>query len=323
MDQTTTMNGVKIPWYACLPLIALTVGVIWWQGTRQKEFLLAPDEPTLAKIRQETKDELKANVLIAPEEPARAIRVKPKKLVVPDADKDAQALLKPDDFGDPTVSPGLDCYLVLASRGATVMSNLAMQLEARGQTQRALLAWERVIDSTDADTSQQEVARKAIQRLRAETPLWNVDPSASTIIQLHVSCDRERGKTLESTLLEIIALWNQACSGLVELQLKTHSGPKAASGSPPQPVALWFTGVTTDAMAPKTLSVPLTNAPVEQQKQLLLTASYKLLKEGLKGRKDLRPLADPQGHDPAFLLGTAVTRRAWDLWAQHFSQKKP
>lgn len=317
------MSGVRIPWYACLPLVVLTIGVMWWQGTREKEFLSAPDEPTLARIREETKDELKATVSIAPEEPARAIRVKPKKLVLPDAEKEAQALLKPEDFGDPTVSPALDCYRNLAARGATVMSELATQLEVRGETQRALLAWERVIDATDADSSQQEAARKAILRLRNETPLWNVDPTTGTTAVLHVSCDKERGKALESTLQQIMVLLNRANSGLIDLQLKLQTSPKAASGAPPQPVALWFSGTTHDAVVSKTVSIPLTSTSEADQERLLLTAVYKLLRESLNGRLELRPLTDPQGHDPAVLLESAITRRAWETWAQLFAPKKP
>jgi hypothetical protein len=232
-------------------------------------------------------------------------------------------MLKPEDFGDPTVSPALDCYRHLAARGAMVMSDLATQLEVRGETQRALLAWERVIDATDADSAQQDGARKAIQRLRNETPLWNVDPTTSTTALLHVSCDRERGKALESTLKEILALMNRSSSGLIDLKLKLRTSPKAASGAPPQPVALWFSDTTKDDVISKTVSIPLTQASAEEQKRQLLTAIYKLLRESLKGRQDIRPLVDPQGHDPAVLLESAVTRRTWEAWAQLFAAKKP
>ena len=317
------MSGVKIPWYVYLPLVLLTMGVIWWQGTRQKEFLAAPDETTLIRIRQETSDELKATVSIAPEQPVRAIKVKPKKLVLPDAEPAPQAVLKPEDFGDLTVSPALDCYRSLAARGASVMTDLATQLELRGETQRALLAWERVIDSTDADTAQQEIARKAIQRLRNETPIWNVDPTSSTTAALHVSCDRERGKALESILPQIIAIMNRAGSGLIDIELKLQTSPKAASGTPPKPVALWISGTTNYASLSKTISIPLTNASADEQTRQLLAAVYKLLRESLNGRQDLRPLADPQGHDPAVLLESAVTRRAWEALAQLFARKKP
>lgn len=299
------------------------MGVIWWQGTRHKEFLAAPDETTLIRIRQETSDELKTTVSIAPEQPVRAIKVKPKKLVLPDAEPAPQAMLKPEDFGDLTVSPGLDCYRGLAARGAGVMTDLATQLELRGEIQRALLAWERVIDSTDADTAQQEVARKAIQRLRKETPIWNVDPTNGATALLHVGCDRERGKALESIWEQIIAILNRASSGLIDIQLKLQISPKAASGAPPQPVTLWFSSTKNDSFISKTISIPLTNASADEQTRQLLAAVYKLLRESLNGRQDLRPLADPQGHDPAVLLESAVTRRAWEAWAQFFMPKKP
>lgn len=317
------MRLVNIPWYASVPLMALTMGMIWWQGTQQKEYLAAPDEATLTRIRHETMDELKANASIAPEEPARAIRVKPKKLVLPDAETEARVPLKLEDFGDVTVSPALDCYHALATRGASVMSDVATQLEVRGEIQRALLAWERLVDSTDANSSQLEVARKAIQRLRGETPMWNVDPSASVPVFFHVSCDRLRGKALEPTLQQIVALMNQAGSGVFHLELKLQIGSKAALGSPPQPVAFWFSGTMNEAGMSKTVSIPLVDSPREVQQRLILLAVYKLVRESLLNQRDVRLPVDPQGQDPALLLESAVTRRAWDLWAQHFAPKKP
>lgn len=203
------------------------------------------------------------------------------------------------------------------------MSDLATQLEARGEIQRALLAWERIVDSTDADSSQLEAARKAIHRLRGETPLWNVDPTSGVAVLLNVSCDRERGKALEPTIQQAVALMNQSASGLINLQLKLQIGPKARAGAPPQPVALWFSGTMNDAVMSKTVSIPLTDVSAEMQQRQILSSVYKLLRESMQGRKDLRPLLDPQGQDPAVLLENAVTRRAWELWAQLFAAKKP
>jgi hypothetical protein len=312
---------VRVPWYAYLPLILLTVGLTWWQGSKKKEFLVPPDEKALAQIRQQTKEELKATDSIVQERP---ILVKPKKLILPEEHKDQGSLssLKPEEFGDPTVAPGLDGYRALAGKGAMLLAELATQLESRGETQRALLAWERVIDSTEAELAQQDAASLAIQRLRGQLPNWNVDPTATKTVLLHARCGPERNRELEAIFLDIIALLNKASSGLIDFQLKLQPGPKPTKGSPPQPVALWFSGPTVDSVISKTASIPLANSPAEEQKNRLLLAVYKLLRDGSRIRPDLRPLRDPQSNDPVRLLETAITRRTWELWAQTFASKK-
>lgn len=299
----------------------LTIGLTWWLGTQQREFVMPPDENALAQIREQTKEELKAADFITPEQP---IRVKPKKLPLPDAEKEAQALatLKPEEFGDPTVAPGLDCYRVHAGRGATLLADLATQLETRGDMQRALLAWERVVDSAEADSSQLDTASDAIQRLRGRVPLWNVDPTTTTTILLNARCHPEHKQALEPIFLEIISVLNKSNCGLIDFQVKLQSGPKPVKGLPPQPVALWFSGAAGDSAISKTISIPLASSSTEQQKNQLLLALYKLLRDSFRDHATLRPLRDPMGHDPAILLETAITRRTWEVWAQTFTSKK-
>ncbi|MFY7817647.1 MAG: hypothetical protein ACOVRB_04700 [Akkermansiaceae bacterium] len=314
---------MRIPWYACLPLILLTVGLVWWQGSQDREFVTPPSDDAIAQIKEQTKNEIHVVDSILPPEPDRAIRVKPKKLVVPEAEKDAIALLKPEEIGHPSITPGIDCYRTLAGRGAVLLSDLANQLESRGETQRALLAWERIIDSSAADSSQLDTARKAVQRLRTQVTPWNVDPTSSVSVVLHANCDRERGKSIESILREVVTLFNQAGSGLFELKLKVQTISKPAKGAPPLPVALWFSSATSATSGSKAVSIPLATDSPEEQKKQLLVATCKLLREGARGIPGLKPLAEPSSQDPLDFLETAVTRRTWEMWSQTFLPKKP
>ena len=318
---------MKIPFYFSIPLALVTMGLVWWQGTKGKDFTTPPDQATLASVKQEVREELKATDSIAPEEAPQAIKVKPKTLLMPQAEAEAQAAaepaLKPEDFGDLTVSPGLDCYLKIAERGAALMIDLATQLEIKGETQRALLAWERVLDATEADAAQLDTARKAVERLRSQVPLWNVDPIASHTVTLHATCDRDRAKTLEPLLDQMMAEMHQASAGLIIFKLSLQSGPKPAADAPPQPVTLSFSGPVKEAAATKTLSVPLTSDEPAAQTSRLLGQIYKLIRDDLGRQQALRPLMDSSEVEPSILLESAITRRAWQVWGQSLDPKNP
>jgi hypothetical protein len=319
--QFLTLSAVKIPFYVSLPLALLTMGVIWWQGTKGKDFTTPPDAAALAIVKQEIREELKATDSIEPEEPAQAIRVKPKTLLMPNAEAEPQAAaeptLKPEDFGDLSVSPGLDCYLAMAERGAAIMIDLATQLEIKGETQRALLAWERVLDATEADAAQQDTARKAVLRLRTQVPLWNVDPISTRQLVLLAGCDRERAKAIEPILQEMVASLLDISSGLVECKLELQAGAKPDPAKPRQPIALSFRGSSAGAPASKTLTLPTLPESLPEQKNLLRLQCYKLIRDGISSQANLRPLAEPPtGSDAESLLRGAITRRTWSQWAE-------
>lgn len=313
---------MRVPIYVTLPLIALSMGVIWWLGTKEKKFNDPPPASELTAVREKTLQELKAAASIAPEEPRAAIKVRPA-LQKLDASGPKASSLEPKDFGELTVSPALDCYLPIAGRGADVMIDLATQLELKGQTQRALLAWERVLDSTPASPEQQDTARKAIARYRSQLPPWNVDPLTTQRVVLHARCDRDRAKLVEPMLKEIIGLLNEASSGVVECVLELQIGAKASAGKPQQPLALWFQGTSADSPTSKILTIPSLPASAAEQKQFLVLQSYKLIRDGLSSQSNLRPPAESSsGDEAAQMLSSAITRYSWGLWSQILSAKK-
>lgn len=316
----TRVSAVRVPIFVTLPLVCLTIGLIWWQGTKGKNFTTPPADPALAAVREKTLLELKAADSIAPEESTTAIRVKPKKLVLPESEQPSPPkppTLQPQDFGDLTVSPALDCYLSVAERGADVMMDLATQLEVKGEAQRALLAWERLLDTTPANPEQQETARKAIARLRPQLPLWNVDPVTAQRLVLKVSCDRDRAKAIEPVLQEIVTSLSDISSGLIECKLELQAGAKPDPQKPRQPLALWFHGTSADAPTSKTLTLPTLPENLPEQKNLLYLQLYKLVRDGVSTQSILRPLVEPpSGIDAELLLRSAITRRAWSQWGE-------
>ena len=73
-----------------------------------------------------------------------------------------------------------------------------------GEFQRALLAWERVIDLTKPDETQAAAAISAIKRLRPTLPNWNTSPESAIAIELHAGTGKTMAKTL-TPVLESVA----------------------------------------------------------------------------------------------------------------------
>lgn len=200
------------------------------------------------------------------------------------------------------------------------MIELATELETKGELQRALLAWERVLDATPADLAQQETARKAVERLRPLVPLWNVDPLSAQSVILCISCDSDHAKTLEPLLQEICQQLHSASSGLIECKLELKEGPKATANAPRQPVAIWFRGVAADSIQSKILTIPVLPDAAAEQKQLLLGNIYKLIRDGVQAQSALHPLIEWQaGNNATILLNSAISRRTWQVWGAVFS----
>lgn len=318
---------MRVPLILSLPLSLLTIGTIWWIGTKKYDFLTPPAEASLAEIRTQFSEELKATGSIAPEEPRKAIKVKPTRLAVPDPDIEVPVAATPDenlpDLGDIKVSPSLDALMPIAARGSDALIEAATQLELRGETQYALLAWERVLDASTPLPEQLEFARKAMLRLRPQLPQWNVDPLTTHQVTWHVQCDREHATTLEPILKEILQLLNEASSGLMECQLALKAGAPPRADAPRQPIALWFSGTKTGTGSTKTASLPLTTTVPQEQKNLLIKCLYQLIRDSLTNQPGLQPLLElPSQEDPAQWLQSTITRRAWERWISQLCEKK-
>lgn len=319
---------MRIPIYLALPLAFLSIGLVWWMGTKNKDFVTPPNAQTLASVREDALAALVApDSIIDEEDDSTAIKVKPARLVLPNPE---EAKPDPDPAentiapGDLTLSPGLDRYLTDAKKAADAMVTLATQLETAGESTHALLAWERVLDATPASPEQQEAARKAIARLRSQLPLWNVDPLAAQTIVLNISCDADRAKTIEPLLKEIATFLSSASSGLIECKLKLQAGAKPRADSPRQPLALSFQSSATDAVQSKTLTIPILSDTPEEQRPLLLGNIYKLVRDGISVRSELQALPEWQPTtDAASLLQHAITRRTWSVWAETFTPTNP
>ena len=288
-----------------------------------------PTAEAITAVQREARESLQIHDAILPDEPAKAILIKATKLTLPDPSLESAETVPVTteditDVGDLLSAPGLESYANLAEKGTAYLIALATTLETKGELQRALLAWERVVDIVTTDDSQYDTAIKAIQRLTPMVPNWNIDPSNTLVIILDAGCDRETAKILRPILDEAAAILTSSSSGILQVQAKINEGPAPAKDAAKLPIALWFSGVTEHATQSVTVTIPSEYPDVAQLRSTLLLSLYKLIREDIDAKTAFTPPRDvTSGQDPASLFPLSITRLAWQEFASNLNIAKP
>ncbi len=136
-----------------------------------------------------------------------------------------------EELGDLESAPGLDTYRDFAqSNDAARLLQLSSTLRARGQFQRALLAFERVIDSAASHPVELEDAGKGIKAL-SPTLEWNIDPNFKIPLILRIGTETKSSEALKTAALEVATLIRDASGDLLEVTPLISSGDaKNSSG---------------------------------------------------------------------------------------------
>jgi hypothetical protein len=245
--------------------------------------------------------------------------------------REVQSPIKPPpviDPGDPHAPAELDAFREHAAKGPRALMELAIHLEEQSGNARALLAWERVLDSTQPDDTQRQAAEAAIRRLRPLVPAWSVDPLAAKPLTLEVALNvGPAPEGLETVLEEVARVSGEAASGLVsfEPRLEVPAPPPKPAARTRKPTAAAAPEAET---APATLSIqillegestastglielPLPADPADVKRELFL-AVYRLIASQLAATTNLNPPAPlDQDEDPAAALAVGVTRLSW------------
>ncbi len=302
-----------------LPLVILLclswASGLWWFGTRNADFLTPPTESELVKIRSQVQLSMPQ-----PDHPADAVSATrlPEEVTPPQPE-----IPKPIKVhGDLTRPPTLDEYLSLASEGSAFLIDLAVLLESKQQSQRALIAWERVIDSTKPDDSQSKAAIAAIHRLRATLPNWNTDPTQSIPVTLHASTTSKTAKTLTPILEETARDLERASAGILKVTTSiTTKSSKSTSATHP-PVALWLTGTAKKPSSTLVLSFKYNSS------KTLLDDTRKTVFQILSGyiTKETTlppPRAIAGSTSPLTALNSHLTRRSWQQLGRKLNSPSP
>lgn len=113
-----------------------------------------------------------------------------------------------EDLGDLKSAPGLDEYRDFAQNNPTLrLLELSSTLQARGDFQRALIALERVVDTSENPSPEElSQATKGIASLAPTLPRWSVDPESETELTLLTSGSRGASDTLKAAALDVATL---------------------------------------------------------------------------------------------------------------------
>jgi hypothetical protein len=297
---------VRVPLPVVLLLCGLIIGGLWWKWTQGMDFLTPPSEESLAVVRQQAAQA--APPVATHPEPVEEKKTGPTEPAAP--------LVEPPlDPGDLITAPGLNAYAPEAKKGADHLIRLAKRLEELGATSRALLAWERVLDFGKGDTIQAGEALKAIRRLRATEPMWNVDPEGSLPLTLHFGASPATAEKLKPLLPNIARTVERASGGVVAVSTDLVVGKKPAAGTEAPPVALWLSGGPKEA--PATEAVPFTVVSNDLLEREVYGTVFQLVRTKLsRSHAYAAPSAAGSTEDPVGALTCNITRFCWQDFAK-------
>ena len=293
---------VPIPWVLLLAIAVLGGG--WWLGTRTADFLTPPNAAKLALIRQTVESSVPQadypdDALTAPavvEEPAPP----------PPAEPPPPAI----ELGDLTRPPTLLEYRERAPKGATYLMDLAALLEAKGAPQRALLAWERLLDTVPTDDSQRRRASAAVLRLRPTLPDWNTDHAAALAITLHAATRKKSLSAVTPLLEEIARDLEHASAGILKVTATVTTSSKRGQATTPAPVELWLTGRARKSGTTAVLTCT-PESPTTLRDDLLKTL-YAIIHDQLAAAPVHTPAATAEGAlKPLDAVRGRITRACW------------
>jgi hypothetical protein len=206
----------------------------------------------------------------------------------------------------------------LALAAATPISDLqkAAALEQAGAFQRALLAYERILDLAESDPEQIQSAVSAIRRLKPTLPDWHPDPENAVQAVIHIGTGEKFADFMPGILTVIIRDLNTASSGIVKFSHELHIGRTIQTTDAPTPVALWITGPGDDAISTDVLSFTTENK--ETLRNDLLKTAFNLVRAHLAKSASYNPAPEALD-DPLAALESHITRLLWNEFGKTLS----
>ena len=225
------------------------------------------------------------------------------------------------DLGDLDASPGLDTYRAFGRENpADRLFELSSTLRARGQFQRALLAFERIIDTAEADATALGEAAQGISTLAPTLPRWIIDPTQESALILHLGTAQEAPDEIKAALLEVATLIRDSSSDQLEITPKIITNGRSEV-LPDSPITLWMS-----IPDKKDLSTPVMSLRISEQTEQAIDdialAVFQTVRSHLSNHATLNYPSPPELQAPGrTLLTTHITRLMWRDFAQ--SLKEP
>ncbi len=314
---------MRVPIPLVIFLALAVAAAVWWRETREMDFLTPPTDEELAAIRERVESSIPQ-----PGRPQDAISVPtdppapspPRGDVTPAEPPEAKPVV---ELGDLSTTPGLRAYAELTPKGAAYLIELASLLESKGEFQRALLAWERVLDLAQATPEQEAVAISALRRLRPTLPDWNIDPEGAIPVVLHAATAKGQAKAVQPGLEQAARVIQRASSGILQVKPEISANPSAAStGGEATPVAVRLAGAGEASASTEVLS--FRPGDPEKLADEVMATVFRLVRNYLD-RSPMFVTPPPLGDDeaPAEALEYRLTRLAWRDFAAALNLSTP
>ncbi len=312
---------MRIPVPLVISSCVLAAVVTWYFGTRHADFTKPPTKAEKEKIVRDWKADNESDVSLDLSKKTAVNTSEEVKKTQASTEKKTTESVKNDipkiPLGDIEASPKLSEYGEFGDLGAQALIQLATDLEGKHANERALLAWERVLDSTLSNQTQIKQASEAIKKLKPSVGAWNPDPTSELTITLHAGSSTENKEALRDALDATAAVITEA-SGYI-LHVKTELSVKKKSNGiklPRTPVAIWFTHSTTSPKRKIVKTPPLSFMADPSQKEMLANqfqaAVYALISAHMAETTNYAKFPEyPAGVTPDELLKYYVTRLMW------------
>jgi hypothetical protein len=279
-------------------LCLCVVGGVWWAGTRKHDFLTPPSESQLPAIRTKNAD------VIPPPDDAPDLGAAPQ---TAEAMKPVRVFPAPKSNDE---SPQLAEYRNQAASDPALLAETARQLETQEKLQRALLAWERILDTATPDETRAAEALLSIKRLRSALPDWNTDPAKTIAITLHAGAGKSTAEILTPVLEEIARDLEKASSGILKITPNVASGREVPKSRGASPIAIWFSGPGTEARSTEVFA--FTSGSPEMLRDDLLKTVLRLVRSYLARTASLTVTeAGDAGEAPFDAIQLRITRFGW------------
>ncbi|MEO1831724.1 MAG: hypothetical protein ABGZ08_04255 [Akkermansiaceae bacterium] len=226
------------------------------------------------------------------------------------------------ELGDLVASPGLDAYQTFARRESPDrLFELSSALRARGEFQRALLAFERVIDTSEADPNSRAEAAQGIAALTKNLPNWNIDPSNEIILNLHLGMAHKPSDHLRDVLREVATRIRGASGDQLNI-IPTIDSSDNSDSPTNNPIALWLSASGDNTTSSAVITIRLAKKNEEHLEEISL-AVFKTIRSHLT-QFGYPPASEnlKKGED---YLSRQITRLMWRDFAQslHSPQNNP
>jgi hypothetical protein len=327
---------MHIPVPIAIATCVLSAGTMWYFGTRDTDFTTPPSPEKKMEIAKQWK-QTNTPRSTSPEDHSNlkkksstSTALRNQSANTPTPPSTQKKLTPPPQpplpLGDLNQSPQLTEYGTLGDKGSAAIIKLATTLENKGAKQRALLAWERVLDTTHPTENEVKQTGKAIQRLKPDLPPWNPDPTNDIKLILHAGTTIAEKSALEKALQATADIISEASGHLISVKIKIDLGKRKKIETPRTPIAIWFSHTSSKKGSSEASTPPLSFMADPTQEEMLANqcqaAVYALLSTHLAQNTNYSKLPEyPAGVTPEELLKYYVTRLMWREFANSLGAK--